>query len=406
VEGEEAMRKHLCHCLVSVFLLLTLPYLFLSVESPVAYAATYDVTITALDDQEGGTAVLITMDGVPTGFTTAHTFTGLTGTHSFTVPITDSYGNAFGFWSTRWKNPTINVGSGGTYVAYYYPVGMAPHDVTINAWEATRESSESVSISVDGAAAEFNTPHTFEDVVGTHDFTVPSSDSFGVPFGNWQETGWTGTTITVGGEGGTFTARYYYQPYNATILGWDSVYGGMSEAVSMDGSFAGIIPLTFTDLTGPHSFTLPATNSYGHLFTEWDSGETSTTINVILNGTHTAYYAPAPTPTPSPSPSPSPTPPPTPTSSPTQAPTPSPTPTSSSPTPNPTPSSQPTPTPTPTKTPGPTAKPSSTPGPTEAAAFVLPVESFFVIGIIAIVVIVAAVILIRKKKQKEENKIV
>jgi len=178
-------------------------------------------------------------------------------------------------------------------------------------------------------------------------------------------------------------------------MGWDSVHGGLSEPLTMDGAPAGVIPTTFTGLTGRHNFTVPSTNSYGHLFTEWDSGETSTTIRVILNGTHTAYYAPAPSPTPSPSPSPSPTP--TPTL------TPSPTPTSASPTPNPTPSSQPTPAPTPTKTPNPTAKPSSTPGPTEAATFALPGEAFFAFGIIAIVVIViVGIFVIRKKKQKGE----
>jgi len=71
---------------------------------------------------------------------------------------------------------------------------------------------ESVSITMDNLATEFTTPHTFVDLIGTHNFTVPNSDSFGVPFGNWEETGWTSATITVGGAGGTHTARYYYPP--------------------------------------------------------------------------------------------------------------------------------------------------------------------------------------------------
>lgn len=387
-----------------VFLSLLGTSLLLVGHNRVANAATYDVTIDARDSEHGWIAVQIRMDGQSPAFYTPHTFTKLSGTHTFEVPSVDSYGNPFSMWSTRWTGTTIAVSSGGTYIADYYP--EVPHDVTIRAWEATRGSLESVTITQDGVPTGFTTPHTFVDLIGNHNFTVPNNDSFGVPFGNWEETGWTSPTITVGG-GGTHTARYYYPPYNATILGWDSVYGGLSEPLTMDGAPAGVIPTTFTGLTGRHNFTVPGTNSYGHLFTEWDSGETSTTISVILDGTHTAYYAPAPTPTPSPSPSPSPTPPPTPTPSPTQAPTPSPTPTSSSPTPNPTPSSQPTSTPTPTKTPWPTAKPSSTPGPTEAAAFVLPVESFFAFGIIAIVAVIAVVILVnRKKKQKEDSRIV
>lgn len=395
------MNKHLDRWFTVVLILLLAACLLLIVEDLLVYAAPYDVKIDARDSEHGWIAVRIGMDGQDTGFYTPHTFTVSEGTHTFTVPNADSYDNQFSMWSTRWTGTTLTISSGGTYIADYY--AEVPHDVTIQAWEATRGSLESVSITKDGVPTGYTTPHTFVDLIGTHNFTVPNSDSFGVPFGNWEETGWTSATITVGGAGGTHTARYYYPPYNATIMGWDSVYGGLSEPLTMDGAPAGVIPTTFTGLTGRHNFTVPSTNSYGHLFTEWDSGETSTTISVILNGNHTAYYAPAPTPTPSPSPSPSPTPPPTPTPSPTQAPTPSPTPPSSSPTPNPTPSSQPTPTPTPTKTPGPTAKPSSTPDPTEAAAFVLSTEAFYAIGVLAVGVIVGAVLLVlRRKKQKGE----
>lgn len=391
------MKRNLYRCLGIVFLLLLLSYLLLLAKSSVTYAAAYEVTIEANDDEHGWIAVSITMNGIPTEFTTPHTFTGLTGVNSFTVPSMDSHNNPFGFWSTRWKDTTINVGQAGTYVAYYYPVGMAPHDVTIQAWEGTRGSLESVPITMDNVATDFTTPHTFVDLTGTHNFTVPNADSYGVPFAEWN-TGWESPTITVGAEGGVFTARYFFPPYNATILGWDNVHGGLSEPLIKDGVSAGLIPKTFTDLAGRHNFTVPSTNSYGNLFTGWDSGETSTTISIISSGTYTAYYAPRPTPTPSP------TPPPTPTPSPTQAPTPSPTPTYTLPTP--TPSSQPTSTPTPTKTPGPTMKPSSTPEPTEATAFVLPAEAFFAFGIAAIVVVIFVVILVIRKKQKEENRIV
>ncbi len=391
------IRKRFGRSLEVVFLILLIVFILMSVENHVAEGATtYEVKIDANDNDQGWISVLIYMDGSNSGFVTPHTFTGLTGTHTFTVPSTDFYGNPFSHWNTRWTGTTITVSKAGTYIAYY--VGLTPYTVTLQAWEATRGYDESVTIAMDGASTGFTTPHTFPDLVGTHNFTVPNADSYGVPFAKW-DIGWESTTITFGGEGGVFTAQYYYPPYNATILGWDSVYGGLSEALTLDGAPSGLIPQTFTDLTGRHNFTVPSTNSYGHVFTGWDTGETSTTISVILNGTYTAYYELAPTPTPSPSPTPNPIPPPT------QAPTP--TPTSASPTPNPTPSSQPTSTPTPTRTQEPTAKPSSSLGPTEAAAIALPVEAFYALGLIAIVVVVALVILIiRKKKQKEESKIV
>jgi hypothetical protein len=391
------VNKHLDRWFTVVLILLLAACLLLTVEDLLVYAASYDVKIDARDSENEWIAVRIAMNGVDTGFDTPHTFMKLSGTNTFTVPNANSYGNLFSMWSTRWTSTTLTVSSGGTYIADYYP--EVPHDVTIQAWEATRGALESVSIIMDNLATEFTTPHTFVDLTGTHSFTVPDKDSFGVPFGDWEETGWTNATITVSGGGGTHTARYYYPPYNATILGWDSVHGGLSEPLTKDGSPAGLIPQSFTNLAGRHNFTVPGTNSYGNLFTGWDKGEMSNTISVILNGTYIAYYAPAPSPTPSPSPSPSPTP--------TPIPTPSPTPTSASPTPNPTPSSQPTSTPTPTKTPNPTAKPSSTPGPTEGATFALPVEAFFAFGTIAIVVVVIVVIfVIRKKEQKKENRIV
>jgi len=70
----------------------------------------------------------ITMDGSPTGFTTPHTFAGLTGTHTFTVPENDPSGHSFAKWSTGETNTTIIVTSGGTYTAYY-EIGL--HDVAV-----------------------------------------------------------------------------------------------------------------------------------------------------------------------------------------------------------------------------------------------------------------------------------
>jgi len=83
----------------------------------------YDVTINAYCYTEATAVnVGITMDGTP-GYNTPHTFTGLTGTHTFTVPSTDPHGHPFKQWSTGSTSTTITVSTGGTYTAYY---GEAP----------------------------------------------------------------------------------------------------------------------------------------------------------------------------------------------------------------------------------------------------------------------------------------
>jgi hypothetical protein len=80
----------------------------------------YYVAINAHCNTEGvDISVPITMDGSPTGYNTPHTFTGLTGTHTFTLPNTDPSGHPFKQWSTGSTSTTITVSAGGTYTAYY-----------------------------------------------------------------------------------------------------------------------------------------------------------------------------------------------------------------------------------------------------------------------------------------------
>jgi len=73
--------------------------------------------------------VSITMDGSPTGYTTPHSFTGLTGTHTFAVPSSDANGDPFKQWSTSSNSTTITVSSAGTYTAHYRTPSV--HDVAI-----------------------------------------------------------------------------------------------------------------------------------------------------------------------------------------------------------------------------------------------------------------------------------
>jgi hypothetical protein len=172
---------------------------------PVPRAQLYNATINAYDyAQSQDVSVSISMDGSSTGFTTPHTFTGLLGSHTFTVPSTDSQSNYFNQWNTGQTSETIIVPSNGTYTADY----NSSYPVTIQAYAASGWS-DNVGITKDGSPTDFNTPHTFTSLTGTHTFAVPYIDPSGAPFANWN-TGSTSTTITVT-AGGTYTA-YYQAP--------------------------------------------------------------------------------------------------------------------------------------------------------------------------------------------------
>ncbi len=87
-------------------------------------AQTYDITIdTSYTTIPNDAIVAISQDGVPTGFTTPHTFAGLNGIHNFSVPYADTSGCSFVSWSTNFPGeqiyPTITVSSGGTFSAFY-----------------------------------------------------------------------------------------------------------------------------------------------------------------------------------------------------------------------------------------------------------------------------------------------
>ena len=85
--------------------------------------STYSVTINAHCNTDGSElSVGIIEDGSPTGYSTPHTFSDLTGTHTFTIPGNDSSGHPFKNWNTGEVTTTISVSSGGTYTAYYQAV--------------------------------------------------------------------------------------------------------------------------------------------------------------------------------------------------------------------------------------------------------------------------------------------
>jgi parallel beta-helix repeat protein len=258
-------------------------------ESPI-----YSATIVAHCNTEGtDVSVAITKDGVSSGQNTPYIFTGLLGTHNFTVPSIDSSGHPFKQWNTGLNSTTITVTSGAIYTAYYE---ASTYNVTILAHCNTEGTDVIVPITKDNMSSGFNTPYIFTGLVGTHTFSVPSTDGSGHAFKQWS-TGETTTTITVSSNG-NLTAIYEAQiqtTYNATIKAYCNQDSCISVPITKDGlATCRKTPYCFVDLTGSHNFTVPCIDACGHPFKQWNTGETSTTITVDSNGTYTAEYGISP----------------------------------------------------------------------------------------------------------------
>jgi len=106
--------------IVSLAFAMVLP-LFCTSLASAQYA--YSVNInTSINATVNGNSVPITEDGLPTGFSTPHTF-DLTGTHNFTVPYQDASGHPFREWSINAPTDnaftTIKVSASGIYFANY-----------------------------------------------------------------------------------------------------------------------------------------------------------------------------------------------------------------------------------------------------------------------------------------------
>jgi hypothetical protein len=170
------------------------------------YRAGYSVTIWGWDYIDAwGRPVPITKDGAPTGFSTPHTFTDLTGIHTFSVPYTNSAGHQFSDWSNDWTDPTLTVSSAGVYTARY----REGYSVTIRALCAS-EGWVARPINIDGSYTGYSTTRTFY-LIGTHTIEVPNYDESGHTFYGWNEGTSSSPTLTVSSSG-VFTAKYASLP--------------------------------------------------------------------------------------------------------------------------------------------------------------------------------------------------
>jgi len=297
-------------------------------------------------------SVGITMDGNPTGFNTPHTFTGITGTHTFTVPDIDPSDHPFKQWSTGETSTTITVTTAGTYTAYYatkYNLTIttntggttSPASGTYTHWDGTTVHVTAIPAlgylldhwELDGddvgtpnpISVTMNTDHTLHAVfswVGTCNLTitVTAGGTTSPAPGTYTYTNGTVATVTaipnigyifdywelngtnVGSANPyplTMDANYALHavfvpipPYDVTIDAYCYTEAtAVSVGITMDGNPTGFnTPHTFTDLAGSHTFTVPDTDAKGHPFKRWSTASTSTTIVVDSGGTYTAYY--------------------------------------------------------------------------------------------------------------------
>jgi hypothetical protein len=83
----------------------------------------------------------------------------------------------------------------------------------------------------------------------------------------------------------------YGRPYYVTIKAQCNIGVDVCVNITLDGSPTNYAtPHTFTVTTGTHTFTVPQRDANGHLFTQWNTGQTNTTILVSFGGTYVAYY--------------------------------------------------------------------------------------------------------------------
>lgn len=120
----------------------------------------YSIMINAFDNTQGAYVnVPITMDGSSTGHNTPYTFSGLTGSHTFAVPSTDSSGHPFLDWSTGQTTTTITVPpADGTYIAYYQAATPA---LSASASATPMSGNAPLSVQFSGSASGGSSPYSY-----------------------------------------------------------------------------------------------------------------------------------------------------------------------------------------------------------------------------------------------------
>lgn len=271
----------------------TILMLFSLLPSNCVSTQTYNVTI-----KSSTNIIPIIMDGVPTGFSTPHTFYGLSGVHNITVPYEDDFGylfssyteNSTGEWKTGYLN-TINISSTGTYWIHCDP--------ELNLTSPNPAPARLLLTPKDSAVIAAASNKSLEEMV---DFAASLLRSTFT--GNWQ---FPNQTLVNGSE---FTPDYstllcsmlLARSYRAYLVYGITQTPATWVVVDLNGKFTPINPY--------HSWSAQQTIN----FSTYEARFFVDVNGVYLASEVTPISTPPPTPTPTATPTASPNPSPTPTS--------------------------------------------------------------------------------------------
>ena len=211
-------------------------------------APLYNVTIKAHCIAEGADiGVQIALDGSLASYTTPCTFIGLRGSHTLTVADNDTNGDAFKQWNTGQTTTTLNVSSGGTWIAYYGPSPV--HDVAVTDIAASRtfvgqnySLSVNVTVGNPGDYPETFNVTVFANATAIENLTITdlSNGTFTFVAFAWNTSGYPYSNLTI--------SAIAWPVSNEADLS-DNTSVGSSVCVTIPGDLNGDFKVTLTDLS-------------------------------------------------------------------------------------------------------------------------------------------------------------
>jgi outer membrane protein assembly factor BamB len=240
----------------------------------------YDVTIEAWCPR-GDVSVNITIDYKPTGFTTPHTFTNLTGIRLFGVDGVDSHGHPFKHWESGETNNSISISA------------LTPNRICTAIYLA----NWTLTITTTPGGTTYPDPGTYtdSDIAYEKNKNVTASPESGYGFDYWvldgNKTKTISLLITIRMNRSHNLLAVFTLAYFVTIKA-HCIIEGVDRIVefSMDNSSTVYrTPRTFL-LVGTHNFNISENDTSDHQFKRWNTGQISRTIIVNSSGTYVAYY--------------------------------------------------------------------------------------------------------------------